>query len=322
MEVKIWIYGAGAVGCYYGARLNQAGNQILFIARGKQLETLQKNGLKIKSYKGDLEILPSEILVSSVDNLDKQFEPDLIIVATKSTANQQVIQKLKNLNKLNTPIFIFQNGVKSHYPYLIDFKNVSRVIINIAAALSEPGVLIHKSGEMIFIQSKTYSQHESISNNEIPFAKELIHSFESVNIPTKLSENIEIDIWSKMIWNAAFNSVTALTGLTTSPILNDADGIKLIRNIGKEVFQLAKLNNINIPENVIEDKIIFTRDILGDISTSTLEDVRKDNALEYQAIIGDLIEEANRFNIELPYLRTTATLLKLLNKKIIAVTSK
>ena len=55
---NIWVYGAGAVGCYYGARLIQAGQNVLFIARGEHLEALKNNGLKVLSYRGEFELNP------------------------------------------------------------------------------------------------------------------------------------------------------------------------------------------------------------------------------------------------------------------------
>ena len=51
--MNIVIYGTGGVGGYFGARLAQAGNNVTFIARGKHLEVIQKNGLLLKSIKGN-----------------------------------------------------------------------------------------------------------------------------------------------------------------------------------------------------------------------------------------------------------------------------
>ncbi len=42
--MNIVIYGTGGVGGYFGARLAQAGNKVIFIARGKHLKAIKKEG--------------------------------------------------------------------------------------------------------------------------------------------------------------------------------------------------------------------------------------------------------------------------------------
>ena len=46
--MKIIIWGAGGIGCYYGARLQQAGHQVVFVARGEHLLALKNTGLSLR----------------------------------------------------------------------------------------------------------------------------------------------------------------------------------------------------------------------------------------------------------------------------------
>ena len=48
--------GAGAVGAYYGARLQQAGEDVTLCARGDNLRALKEHGLDVKSFKGDFQV--------------------------------------------------------------------------------------------------------------------------------------------------------------------------------------------------------------------------------------------------------------------------
>ncbi|MEO8859644.1 MAG: 2-dehydropantoate 2-reductase N-terminal domain-containing protein, partial [Burkholderiaceae bacterium] len=56
--MRVAIYGAGGVGAYLGARLQAGGHDVVFIARGRNLEALRSTGLRVKSAQGDLD-LPS-----------------------------------------------------------------------------------------------------------------------------------------------------------------------------------------------------------------------------------------------------------------------
>lgn len=301
-NLKIWVYGAGAIGCYYGARLAQAGHSISFVARGEQLIALKQNGLNIKSCDGDLSF--NSVDAFGEEELKDASKPDLVIIAAKRTSNEEIGLKLKTLIAPETPCFVFQNGLRSHeiFKNILNPTQVFRVVANIAVRLNSPGQIAHSSGGNIFIQSGH------------PLGEQLHESFLQSKVKSKLSGNIQKDIWGKMMWNAPFNSVTALTRLTTTPILSDTDGLNLIKSIGNEVYTLASANDIQLPIDLIQNKIDFTLNELGDISTSTLEDVLQKKSIEYQAIVGDLVDEAKRLKVETPYIQTVFTLLKLLDK--------
>ncbi|MDX1920105.1 MAG: ketopantoate reductase C-terminal domain-containing protein, partial [Candidatus Caenarcaniphilales bacterium] len=179
---------------------------------------------------------------------------------------------------------------------------VFRVVMNISASPKEAGSVFYKSGGTIIFE-KGHS-----------LAQLLHQSFLTVKVDSRISENIDWEIWNKAVWNASFNTVTALSRLTTSPILQDPDGLKLIRSLGKEVCKLAASYSIHLPEELIEQKIDFTLNKLGDITSSTREDVLQEKPIEYEAVIGDLIDIARERKIEVPYLETVFTLLKLLDK--------
>ena len=49
--MRILIYGAGVIGCLYGALLSEAGYDVSVYARGKRLECLQTNGLRYVMHK-------------------------------------------------------------------------------------------------------------------------------------------------------------------------------------------------------------------------------------------------------------------------------
>ena len=54
--MKILIMGAGAVGLFYGARLQQAGEDVYYCARGENLRVLREHGLEVKSFQGDFQL--------------------------------------------------------------------------------------------------------------------------------------------------------------------------------------------------------------------------------------------------------------------------
>jgi 2-dehydropantoate 2-reductase len=301
--MKIWVYGAGAVGCYYGSKLMQSGSSVLWIVKDKHKKMFETHGMRFKSFRGDYEV-ENPILLTE-DKLEQApFKPDLIIVSVKAYSNDLVIANLKKYFSQNSqvPLFIFQNGILSEEIYKKHFGegNVFRAIVNIAAHLKEPGLFEHKSGDFMYIQSGS------------DFSELLVSGIQKHEIGAVVSSDIRRDAWFKTIWNAAFNTITALTGQTTKPLLEDSDGKALLLAVMREVVELARLEGLDLSEEDIAKKIDYTENTLGDISTSTLEDVKKGNILEIQPIIGDLVDIARKHNHPSPIIQTIFTLLKLL----------
>ena len=90
--MNIVVYGAGGVGGYFGGKLAEAGFNVSFIARGKTLEAIKTNGLKIKSILGDFEVHPK------VNNdMSQVKDAELIILAVKSWQIEAIAQQLKSV---------------------------------------------------------------------------------------------------------------------------------------------------------------------------------------------------------------------------------
>ena len=85
--MKVAIIGAGGIGGYYAARFHEAGNEVSIVARGKQLEALRENGLKVISPKGNF----SGRIKTVTDDPYEIGEVDLVIVAVSLFLNVVVV---------------------------------------------------------------------------------------------------------------------------------------------------------------------------------------------------------------------------------------
>ena len=72
--MRIAVFGTGGVGGYFGGRLAQAGESVVFIARGKTLEALRTNGLRVDSIKGDFVVPKVNATDDDATGTDPSFE--------------------------------------------------------------------------------------------------------------------------------------------------------------------------------------------------------------------------------------------------------
>ncbi len=88
--MRIAVFGAGAVGGYFGARLARAGEDVVLIARGAHLEAIRQRGLSVESPLGDFHIYP----VQATDNPEEAGPADVVLVGVKAWQVPEVAPKM------------------------------------------------------------------------------------------------------------------------------------------------------------------------------------------------------------------------------------
>jgi 2-dehydropantoate 2-reductase len=136
--VRYVIYGTGAIGGIIGARLQAAGQHVVFIARGRTLETLRRDGLVLRTtgdrrtFKVDCVAAPAEAAITA---------DDAVILAMKTQDTVGALGALAACAPANVPVFCAQNGVANERLALRYFSNVYGMFVYIFGLHLEPGVV-------------------------------------------------------------------------------------------------------------------------------------------------------------------------------------
>ena len=136
--VRFVIYGAGAIGGAIGAKLHEAGREVVLIARGRQLEALQERGLRLQTPEGEQRFAvpvvgsPREIQLTA---------DDVVLLATKSQDTATALDELSDVADANVAVICTQNGVDNERVALRRFEHVYGVFVYVSAQLLEPAVI-------------------------------------------------------------------------------------------------------------------------------------------------------------------------------------
>jgi 2-dehydropantoate 2-reductase len=120
--------------------------------------------------------------------------------------------------------------------------------------------------------------------------------------------------WVKLLWNAAFNPVTALSRSTVGEVLDDPYGLELIHALMREVIQVAHAEGVVLDDGIIDREMTRSRTHLRAVRTSTLQDSERGKPLEYDALTGAVIRAARRHGIAVPHMTAMHALIGLLDK--------
>ncbi|ODS32343.1 MAG: 2-dehydropantoate 2-reductase [Candidatus Scalindua rubra] len=301
--MKILVIGAGAVGGYFGGILAKGGEDVTFVARGKYLDSLKTAGLKIRSYKGYL-----SLRVNAIENPEEIGEVDLILMCVKSYDTEEAaLQCMKNIGE-RTIVLSLQNGIdnEERIARVVGKNKVLGGAVFICSEVNKSWEICHYTAGKIIIGELDGRISDRV--------RKIAEIFKKVNIPCSISNDIQKELWKKLVWNAAFNSVSAITRSNLQEIMECEETRELIRLTMMEVLNIAKGIGHNLDERVIEEYLVVP-ERSREIRTSTLQDLLKSKPLEIDAINGVVVTNGKKLGIPTPYNSSLYALLKLINKK-------
>lgn len=283
-NVRIAIFGAGAVGSYVAYKLSKAGISYDIIARGERLDILQKDGLFIM----DTDDNKSNIKVNATKSLEGLY--DVIFLTVKSNDTINVSNIIKPHLKDSGVVVSLQNGVGN--PKLIATvidadKIVVSVVYVTAVSKNFNQLKYYSEAKIIYDYYKTDDKIDNKSN-----ATNLVNVnniFNCAGISSTHSKNIVKDQWRKLLFNAVSNPLTALFGYTYGKFLADKTAVELAKKVFDEALFAAKLLDVYLDESEF-DKILAGMGNVSSFKSSMLQDIEANRKPELDAILGVIVD--------------------------------
>jgi 2-dehydropantoate 2-reductase len=107
--MRIAIFGSGSAGGYFGGRLSQVGEDVVFIARGEHLNAMLTNGLRVDSINGDFAVQP----VQATDDPSKTGQVDMVLVGAKAWQVTKAAEVMRPMIGPETFVLPLQNGLEA-----------------------------------------------------------------------------------------------------------------------------------------------------------------------------------------------------------------
>ncbi len=184
----------------------------------------------------------------------------------------------------------------------IDPRHVLGSIVYFSTDILEPGVIRHTEGNRISIGEPDGTR----SDRARKIAEALIRGGLRAPVTTRLRS----EIWVKLLGNAAFNPISALTGATLVQMARDPEVSALVRNIMAEVEAVANKLGIELPVSI--DQRIAGAEKIGEHKTSMLQDLEAGRPLELEAIVGAVVEIGEHLGVSMPHTLAVYACTKLL----------
>jgi len=281
--MKIGFAGAGAVGCHYGSKLQQAGFDVLLLARGPHLKALQEHGLCHES-----ENKTKSIAVIATAKAEQFKECQVIILCCKMTGLSNMISTIQHFVTQDTLLVTLQNGVEAPDFIRTSFPNNSIAAGSafIGARIEQPGHIIHSAAGGIRLG------HWQQGEGEHHLAT-LIEAFKSAGVPARIDPDPAAMLWRKLLWNCGFNAITAITRRYARDMATDKETLLIVEQAMQETVALAQSFGIAIEEADISKHIDITL-AMGPVKTSMWQDIEAGHPTEIDFINGYIAKEAEK----------------------------
>jgi 2-dehydropantoate 2-reductase len=289
--MKITVMGTGGVGGYFGARLADAGHDVAFIARGKHLEYMKQNGLKVYSELGDTTINPIKVS----ENPEEFGVADIILFCVKAFDTQTAANLIKPITGNNTGVIPFLNGL-GHVDILKATLGENAVIggvANISALIEEPGVIRHFStmqilrvGELNGTSSERVGKFRDACNDAA--------------IEAPVPENIERELWQKIVMICTLAGANCLTRLPLGYCRSNPKTRDLMVNLTAETVAVARALNISLPDNQVDLTMKLLEALPATMKASILAALERGEKLEASALNGAIERLGKENKIDTP----------------------
>jgi 2-dehydropantoate 2-reductase len=295
----IAVVGAGAVGGYFGGMLARAGAPVVMIGRASFVEAVRKNGLLLDTLN-----FKEIVRVEAAAELEAARGSEIVLFCVKTTDTAETAKVLAPLLPANAIVVSLQNGVDNAEQIRVA-ANIEAfgAVVYIGASVPEPGAVKH-AGRGDLVIGPRNSATEKIAA-----------LFERANVPCRISDNIEGELWTKLTWNCALNAISALGHAKYGTIAASKDARKVVEDIVYEILAVARAANV-YPPGFEDPKVALAgafkiAEQLSEAYSSTAQDMQRHKRTEIDSLNGYVARLGAKLQVPTPVNHALFTLVKL-----------
>jgi 2-dehydropantoate 2-reductase len=298
--MKICFYGVGGVGGYFGTLVTQRFKDehgIYFIARGKHKDFICKNGLTLKRDGGAevINVSPEKC----TDNIHVLPVCDIIILSVKGYDLVNAVNDISVISSQDTIILPLLNGVDIYERIrkYLDKAIVLPSCVYIGTYIESPGIISQDGGD-----SKILIGYDPMFPDFYP--ESILNLLKESKINFNWEKNIQVSIWSKYMFIAAYGLVTATYDKTVGEVLESSELSQITKSIMKEIEKIAKRLNIPLDSDIVDTSFFKAKQFPFETRTSFQRDVEsKGKTNEADIFGGTIIRYGDELGIPVPNTR-------------------
>ena len=302
--MKFSIFGSGAVGGYYGAKLARAGHDVTFIARGAHLSAIRERGLEIRSpMLGDF-----TVHARAEEDPARVGPVDVVIVAVKAYDNPSALPLIAPMIGPQTAVLPLQNGVDSATELSARFGEAPVVggVTYIATALAMPGVIEQTGTHRRIVVGEVFGSLPRMTDR----VSAIRDALAGADIQAEAVDDGRVPIWEKFIFLVSLAGFTGASRLPIGPLWGDPVIRERFFDSCREIERLARAEGVPVATDIVERISSYVAGLPASMRSSLLIDLSQGKRIEVEQLQGSVVRRAARAGVPAPITSTLYAVLK------------
>lgn len=288
--MKIAIIGAGAMGCLFGSMLGKVTQTVLYDLNIQHVEAINQHGLLV-SYPNH-----SETLFIPAFSEAMQVEPmDAVILFVKQPFTKQaLLDGLKKAITPNTLVVSLQNGL-GNTELMEQVLNPAQIVYGFSTLTSD---LLGHGHIQVTCDLNLHTAMWPLNNQPCERLQQLCSLMNKGGLNTKISENVEYDIWMKLMVNASLNSLCGILQQNVGQVIDYVGTRDILEKIIFETADVAQAKGINISRAHALQHVLHVSTYTREHYPSMAIDIRNQKPTEIEAINGAIVKQGKYLNVD------------------------
>lgn len=270
--------------------LARAGFDVQFIARGKHLRAIQKNGLKVVSTQGEF-----LIQAKATDEPSDVRPVDVVLFCVKTYDTEEAARTILPLLTKEGSVLTIQNGVdnRERIGAVVGTEKVLLGAAYIVSKIEAPGIIHQEGGQRSIIFGE-------VNGERTVRAEQIFETMKSAGINCELSNDVLKVVWEKFIWVCGFAGATCLVRHPIGVVMANQETREMFRETMEEVARVARAAGISIQTGYVNNMMDFANHFEKNAKASMFYDLASGRRLELQALHGTVVRLGRKYGIPTP----------------------
>ena len=306
--MRIAVMGTGGVGGYFGARLARSGHDVAFVARGAHLDAMRKQGLRIQSAGGDVELRR----VVATDDPSSLAPVDVVMCCVKLWDVEQAAAQIAPLLRERGVVIPFQNGIDSPeiLKRVVGAERVLGGVAYVAATIAAPGI-VAQTGSMAKLRIGAFDASQPDPSGARrgeggrpgdlrDRAAEFVAACTAAGFDAELVPDIRRALWEKFVFLTALSGVTALSREPVGGVRADPDLRAAFAASMHETVALARAQGVGLPDDFLPTQMRALDRLPAEMRSSMQNDLDAGRRLEAPWLCGRVAELSAKAGLGAP----------------------
>ncbi|MGD9076209.1 MAG: 2-dehydropantoate 2-reductase [Desulfobacteraceae bacterium] len=290
--MRIAVFGTGGVGGYFGGRLAQAGEDVVFIARGDHLEAMLKQGLQVDSVNGDFRVKS----VQATDDPAQVGIVDMVLVGVKAWQVPEAAEAIRPMIGPDTVALPLQNGLEApkQLAAVLGDQHVLGGLCGLSTFIVGPGHIRHAGAD-------PFIRFGELDNRPSQRVERLRQAFErATGLTVEIPPDIHVAMWMKFLFITVWSGLGAVTRAPLGIWSSLPETRHMAESALQEIISVAQARDVGLPENAMPTIMNMYDSLPPDITSSMQRDIAEGRPSELDAQIGAVVRLGEETDVATP----------------------